>query len=96
MTRIEKLLTDIRDRLSAAAPEKQTLGMKEAAAFLGLSVSKLGYMVSLYEIPFVPISSKKKRGRVTFRLESLREWQRKHEVRCSDDEVRLLFGKRVS
>lgn len=96
MSRVEDLLTEIKDAMAAARPAREVMGVADVAVYLGLSEPTVRRMVALYEIPFVPAGGEVKRGRVLFRKGSVDEWLKAHEVRGAQDERRLLDGRRAA
>jgi excisionase family DNA binding protein len=73
------------------AAAREVMDVEQTADYIGISRSKLYELLSIYEGP--PAANLNGRCR-RFRKTAVDEWLRAREVRCADDERRLLDGRR--
>lgn len=77
--------------MTPAALARDVMTIKQVSEYTNISRSKLYEMISVYEgPPFARVTGRCKR----FRKAAVDEWLRAREVRCADDERRLLDGRR--
>lgn len=80
----------------SAAPTPEIMDIEQLAAYTGICKSKLYDMITTYDgPPFVPFPGGKS-GRCTrrFRKVAVDKWLEAREVRCAEDERRLMDTRR--